>query len=153
MSTQFQSTMGFTATLPEGSASVAESSAGPGSEQFSLPGGTILSVVRDDEQVGNYAQTIEWTQKMAAWYQSQFAGQVVSEGSLPGDGKELYAVAVDFNDNDSVPRIASVVGMHFPGSAFYGLTLLSIVTDPEAGVDTKLIQQLVDGITLTATAS
>lgn len=153
MSTKFQSSMGFTATLPEGSAAVAESSAGPGSEQFSLPGGTLLSVVRDDEQVGNYAQTIEWTQKMAAWYQNQFAGQVVSEGSLPGDGKELYAVAVNFRDSDAVPRIASVVGLHFPGSAFYGLTLLSIVTDPAAGVDTQLVQQLVNGITLTTATS
>lgn len=146
MTIEFSSDIGFTTQLPDGSFRVEESSAGAGTEQFSLPGGAYVSLVRDDGQVHDYAQAMEWAQKMAAYYQDEFGGRVLTEGRLQSAGKQSYAVAVAYRDPDEVPRLATITGILFPGGAFFGLTLLAVA--PDGDPDVTFVQGIVDGMAL-----
>lgn len=153
MAIEIDSFLGFSASVPEGSFVVPESSAGAGSEQISLPGDILFSMVRDDDTVRDYAQTVEWTQKLASFYTDHFNGETRTEGRLDGEGKESYAVAVEFSDEIGVLRIAALVGIRFDAGAFFGLTLVWPVTDPEQEPDVALIKRVVDGVTFSPSAA
>lgn len=148
MTVELRSEIGFTASVPDGSILLPDSNGGPVSAQISLPDNVLLTVVRDDELIHDYAQVLEWTQKMAAFYQSEFDGTVLTEGSLQSEGKKVYVVVVRFDDAEGVPRIASVAGVRFLSGEFFGLTLNAVNPDPEPSADIPLIQSTVDGLSL-----
>lgn len=143
MSHQFQTDLGLTLTLPEGSEPVPESSAGPNSRQFSLANGDVVSLIRDDATAATLAGVIAWTQGMAAHYVQNYGAVEEMQGSINSPGKEAYAYAVSFKDADGVPRRATLIGVLAEGT-FAGATLLSI----NAGqpLDATLVQGIVDGI-------
>lgn len=153
MTIELHSDLGFSAVLPEGSLIQADSSGGPSSAQISIPGDILFSMVRDDETVQNYAQTIEWTQKFASFYTFTYAGEVVMEGSVASEGRQSYAVAVDFTDQNADRRIATVVGMKFDTGEFFGLTLLDPVTEPGQQPDAAMVKRIVDGVSARESAA
>jgi hypothetical protein len=153
VSIELHSALGFSAVLPDGSFLLADSSGGPQSEQISIPGDILFSMVRDDDTVHDYAQTIEWTEKFASFYTFTYHGVIQMAGSIASEGKQSYAVAVDFTDQNGNQRIATVVGMKFGTGEFFGLTLLDPVTEPGQQPDAQWVKQIVDGISVNAAAA
>lgn len=143
MSNHFQTELGLTITLPEGSEPVHESSAGPDSRQFSLSNGDVVSLVRDDSAAANLAGIIAWTQGMAAHYVREYGAVEEMQGSISSPGKESYAYAVAFKDTEGVPRRATLIGV-LAGGIFAGATLLSI--DAGLPLEASMVQEIVDGI-------
>lgn len=152
MAIELHSTLGFSTVLPEGSFILTESSGGPESVQISIPGDILFSMVRDDDAVQDYAQTIEWTEKFASFYTFTYDGALRLQGSVASEGKRTYAVAVDFTDQSGDRRIATVVGMKFDAGQFFGLTLLDPVTEPGQQPDVAMVKRVVDGISVSSAA-
>ncbi|NYE95655.1 hypothetical protein FHU41_001905 [Psychromicrobium silvestre] len=150
MNIELSSEVGFTASLPEGSFVVAESSAGPGSEQISLPGDILFSMVRDDSTVQSYAAVIEWTEKMASYYSTTKKGEKIAEGALESQGKKCFTSLTLYPHSETEPKVAAVTGIRFDSGEFFGLTLLWPVLDLDLEPQIDRVQRIVDGISLNA---
>lgn len=148
MSIEFDTQLGLTLTTPDGTVSVEESVAGPGSVQYLLPGGVFISLVRDDQAVSTTAQLIGWTQRMSQFYVERYATQEDISGRIESSGKEAYAYALAFTDAQEVPHYATLLGVLFPTGEFFGVTILTI--DLGEPLDTTLIQAIADGLALTS---
>lgn len=144
MSIQFSTGLGLQLTLPDGAESIAESSAGPLSAQFSLPGGEVVSAIRDDAAASSLAGVIAWTQSMAGHYTAEYGAVEEMQGSIPAQDREGYAYSVCFTDAEQTPRRATLAGCLLPGGGFAGITLLSI--NDGSTLDTALVQEIVRGI-------
>lgn len=148
MSNTFSTTLGISLTLPDGSAVIEESSAGPLSLQFSLANGDVISVVRDDQGVNDLASTIAWTEAMAEYYVKEFGAVEELSGSLESEGKTSFAYSVAYSDAQEVARRATLIGVLLDGGAFVGITLITI--NDGKPLDVELVQEIVNGVSVNA---
>ena len=144
MSQQFDTGLGLTLVLPDGTKPVEESSAGPASRQFSLVNGDVVSVVRDDTAAVDLAGLVIWAQAMAEHYVHEFGAVEDAQGNITSAGKQSYAYAVTFKDANGVPRRATLIATLLAEGIFAGITLVAI--NAGQALDIELIQQLVDGL-------
>ncbi|MET4003195.1 MULTISPECIES: hypothetical protein [Arthrobacter] len=148
MSQPFDTGLGLTLVLPDGAQAIEVSSAGPASRQFSLVRGEVISVVRDDGAALEFPDLLAWAQGMAQHYVQDFDAVEEAQGTISSDGKQSYAYAVTFNDANGVPRRATLIATLLAGGLFAGITLLAI--NAGQGLDTELVQELVDGLARSA---
>src|SRR5690348_7743719 len=112
------SKLGFGIELPDGSFLVDHSSAGPGSEQISMPGDVLLTVVRDDDLVQTYPHVIEWSEKMAQLYLSRDQSAALGQGRVVSPSAQTYATVVGFVGAQAQPLMVATVGMLHSQGAF-----------------------------------
>lgn len=148
MSVDLQTEFGYKLVAPDGSKLLDDSSAGPGSAQFMIPVNTFVTAMVDNS-VSNYADTISWTESLARYYTREYQGEEIGQGAVQSEGKESYAVAVKYVDQNSVKRVASCVGVHFNSGGFLGIAVLTVDAADQPSVDAELIRSIVDGLELT----
>lgn len=146
MSIQFRTELGVSISLPDGSEPVSVSSAGVNSQQFSLPSGDLVSMIRDYGSFGSLADVVAWTQGSANYYVVEFEAVEEMQGAIHSPAKQSYAFTVSFTDRDQTPRRATLIGCLLDDGAFVGMTLLTI--DAGIPLDTELVEGLVTGLTL-----
>jgi hypothetical protein len=121
--------LGFTVDLPDGSLPQAETSAGPRTAQFGLPGGILLTVVPREPAVRSFADAVGWANLLAEPYLA--SGAVAASGTLGIEGADTFAKAVVYDGADGAPCAAATVALRFPDGRFIGLVVLWPVVQAE----------------------
>ncbi len=140
---RLESRTGWRLRLPDGSLFLEEPSSGPGTEQISLPGDILLTLIPDD-RVGHLGQVLEWSQHQAQRFVTDRGGELVAEGSIPSAGT-AYACLVGFAGHTADRWIVASVGL-LRDAAFLGLLILWPVTDPAMEPDLTLVRRVVNAV-------
>lgn len=145
MSVHVESPLGFTADFPEHTQVLEDSTAGPNSEQYGLPGGVLVTVIKDDTSVQDAPQANGWAHLMSAFYLEERAGTLLAEGELNLPGKAAYAVVVGYGDGDGSAKVAATVGV-WENGRFIGVVVIWPYLDAEAEPRLGMLKEVVAGI-------
>lgn len=143
MSVHIESPLGFTADFPEHTQVLADSTAGPNSEQYGLLGGVLVTVIKDDNSVQDAPQATGWAHLMSDFYLGERGGTLLTEGELNLPGKATYAVVVGYDDRGpgngaegvAQGKVAATVGVWEDGR-FIGVVVIWPYLNP--GVEPRL---------------
>ncbi len=147
MTVHVESPLGFTADFPEYTQTLDESSAGPGTEQYGLPGDVLVTVIRDDKSVEGAPQITGWAHLMSDFYLKGRAGHKISEGQLNLEGKDTYAVMVGYDSPVGSAQIAAPVGI-WEKDKFLGLVVIWPVVNPEKEPRVDMLKEIVGAISV-----
>lgn len=142
MTVHIESPLGFAADFPGHTQVLADSAAGPNSEQYGLPGGVLVTVIMDDASVRDAPQANGWAHLMAGFYRDERAGAVLAEGELGLPGKAAYAVVVGYNDGGGSPKIAATAGVWERGR-FIGVVAIWPAIDPSVEPRLGMLKEIV----------
>ncbi|SLJ91886.1 hypothetical protein [Arthrobacter sp. P2b] len=135
MSVHIESPLGFTADFPEHTQVLGDSTAGPNSGQYGLPGDVLVTVIKDDTSVQDAPQANGWAHLMSGFYREERGGTLLAEGELNLPGKAAYAVVVGYDDAGGAGKVAATVGV-WERSRFIGVVVIWPYVDP--GVEPRL---------------
>ncbi|WP_258803750.1 hypothetical protein [Pseudarthrobacter sp. NS4] len=154
MSVHIESPLGFTADFPEHTQVLADSTAGPNSEQYGLMGGVLVTVIKDDTSVQDAPQATGWAHLMADFYREERGGTLLAEGELNLPGKAAYAVVVGYDDgdpgNDNVEgtgKVAATVGV-WEGGRFIGVVVIWPYLNPDVEPRLGMLREIVASISV-----
>ncbi|MEE2568805.1 hypothetical protein V1638_05270 [Pseudarthrobacter sp. J64] len=147
MTLHIESPLGFTADFPENTQVLEESSGGPGTEQYGLPGDVLVTVFKDNGSVNGAPQITGWAHLMSDFYLKGRAGHKISEGELNLPGKDSYAVMVGYDSPVGSAQIAAPVGIWEQGK-FLGAVVIWPVVNPEIEPRVDLLKDIVGAISL-----
>lgn len=147
MSVHIESPLGFTADFPEYTQVLEESSAGPGTEQYGLPGDVLVTVIKDDRSVEGAPHITGWAHVMSDLYLKGRSGHTISEGQLDLPGKDTYAVLVGYDSPVGSAQIAAPVGIWEDGQ-FLGVLVIWPVVNPDIEPRIDLLKDIVGAISL-----
>jgi hypothetical protein len=145
MSVHIESPLGFTADFPEHTQVLADSSAGPNSEQYSLQGGVLVTVIKDDTSVQGAPEANGWAHLMAEFYLQERKGTLLTEGELNIPGRSAYAVLVGYTDAQGSSKVAATVGTWEDGR-FIGVLVIWPYVNPEVEPRVDLLKEIVSAI-------
>jgi len=138
--TMLLASAGWVLRLPFGSVVLADPSSGPGTEQISLPGDILLTLI-PDQRVRRVGECLEWTQHEARRFVTDRAGDALAEGAIRMAGRDAYACLVGFDGHTGQRWIVAAVGVLRAGS-FLGLLVLWPVVDPAQEPDLALVRRV-----------
>lgn len=147
MTVHIESPLGFTADFPEYTQAMEDSAAGPNSEQYALPGGVLVTVIKDDTSVKDAPQANGWAHLMSEFYIEERGGTVVTEGELNLPGKASYAVVVGYTDHTGDARIAATVGV-WENRRFIGVLVIWPYVNPEIEPRIGMLKEIVASISV-----
>ncbi|MFJ3956311.1 hypothetical protein [Arthrobacter sp. NPDC090010] len=150
MTMRIDSELGFSAEFPDWTIVLDESTAGPGTEQYGLPGNILVTVIKDEQAVQSAPQLSGWAHLMAEFY-LQKNGRVLAEGDLQLEGRQSYAVMVAFESEDGEAKSATSVAV-LQNGRFLGFLVVRPETDPEAEPRTEDVREIVGAVTVNAAA-
>lgn len=131
---------GWRLRLPDGSMVLADPSSGPGTEQISLPGDILLTLI-PDQRVQHLGQLLEWAQHQAGRFVADRAGDPLVEGAIRLPGRDAYASLVGFDGHTGQRWTVAAVGLLRAGR-FLGLLILWPVVDPPLEPDLSLVRRV-----------
>lgn len=131
---------GWLLRLPVGSMVLADPSSGPGTEQISLPGDILLTLI-PDQRVRHLGQLLEWAQHQAGRFVTDRGGDPLAEGAVRLPGRDAYASLVGFDGHTGQRWIVAAVGLLRAGR-FLGLLVLWPVVDPALEPDLSLVRRV-----------
>ena len=146
MSVNIESPLGFTADFPKHTQVLGDSTAGPNTEQYGLPGGVLVTVIKDNSVQGA-PQANGWAHLMSGFYLEERAGSLLTEGELNLPGKDAYAVVVGYNDAGGSPKVAAAVGLWESGR-FIGVVVIWPCTNPEVEPRLGVLKDIVAAISV-----
>ena len=147
MSVHIESPLGYTADFPEHTQVLADSAAGPNTEQYGLLGGVLVTVIKDDTSVTDAPQAIGWAHLMSEFYLEERAGTRLAEGELNLPGKASYAVLVGYTDPAGAARVAATVGV-WENSRFIGVVVIWPYVNPEIEPRVDMLKEIVSAISV-----
>jgi len=147
MPVHIESPLGFTADFPEHTQILEESSAGPDTEQYGLPGDVLVTVIKDDTSVHGAPQANGWAHLMSGFYLEERAGTLLTEGELNLPGKAAYAVVVGYDDAGGAAKVAATVGVWESGR-FIGVVAIWPCVNPEAEPRLGMLREIVASISV-----
>ena len=145
MSVHIESPLGFTAHFPEHTQVLGDSSAGPNSEQYGLPGDVLVTVIKDDTSVQGAPQANGWAHLMSEFYLQERKGTLLTEGELNIPGRSAYAVLVGYTDAQGSAKVAATVGT-WEDDRFIGVLVIWPYVNPEAEPRVDLLKGIVTAI-------
>ncbi|MFP5311311.1 MAG: hypothetical protein ACLGH7_02705 [Actinomycetes bacterium] len=145
MSVHIESPLGFTADFPEHTQVLDDSTAGPNTGQYGLPGGVLVTVIKDDTSVQDAPQATGWAHLMAGFYLEERGGTLLAEGGLDLPGKDTYAVVVGYDDDGGPAKVAATVGM-WERERFVGVVAIWPYLNPEVEPRLEMLKEIVAGI-------
>ncbi|MDQ0145344.1 MULTISPECIES: hypothetical protein [Pseudarthrobacter] len=145
MSVHIESPLGFTADFPEHTQVLDDSTAGPNSGQYGLPGGVLVTVIKDDTSVQDAPQANGWAHLMAGYYLEDRGGTLLAEGELDLPGKAAYAVVAGYDDDGGPAKVAATVGV-WESNRFIGVVVVWPYLDPEAEPRLDMLKEIVAAI-------
>jgi hypothetical protein len=146
MSVHIESPLGFTADFPEHTQVLESSTAGPGSEQYGLPGGVLVTVIKDETSVRDAPQATGWAHLMAGFYLEERGGTLLAEGELDLPGKAAYAVVAGYGDAGA-GKVAATVGV-WENGRFIGVVVIWPYASPEVEPRLGMLKEIVAGISV-----
>lgn len=153
MTVNIDSPLGFRAEFPEHTLTLDESTGGPLTEQYGLPGNVLVTLYQDRNVPVDVAGANLWAHRQGDYYLNEMNASQLTEGALNGDGKEAYVVMLKLPAGDEeAPRIVSCVGMVQNGS-FLGLVTVWPVFDESVEPRTELLREIVGSVTVLPPAS
>ena len=147
MSVHIESPLGFAADFPEHTQVLDGSTAGPNSEQYGLPGGVLVTVIKDDTSVQDAPQANGWAHLMAGYYLGERAGTLLAEGELKLPGKAAYGVVVGYGDGAGEAKVAATVGVWESGR-FIGVVVIWPYLDSEKEPRLDMLKEIVGAISV-----
>ena len=147
MAVHIESPLGFTADFPEHTQVLADSTAGPESEQYGLLGDVLVTVIRDETSVQGAPQANGWAHLMAGFYLEDRAGTLLTEGELNLPGKAAYAVVVGYDDAQGSGKVAATVGV-WENGRFIGVVVIWPYISPEAEPRLGMLKDIVGSISV-----
>lgn len=145
MSVHIDSPLGYTAQFPDFTQALDDSTAGPETEQFALPGNVLVTVIKDATSVKDAPQITGWAHLMSEFYLRERGGQKLTEGELDLPGKASFAVVVGYTSADGSPKAAATVGI-WEESTFLGIVVIWPFVDPELEPRLELLRDVVGAI-------
>lgn len=147
MSVHIESPLGYTADFPEHTQVMEDSTAGPNSEQYTLLGGVLVTVIKDDTSVTDAPQANGWAHLMSEFYIEERGGTKLTEGELNLPGKASYAVLVGYTDHAGDARIAATVGV-WENNRFIGVLVIWPYVNPEIEPRIGMLKEIVSSISV-----
>jgi len=147
MTVNIESPLGFRAEFPEHTLTLEESTGGPQTEQYGLPGNVLVTLYQDRNVPADVSGANLWAHRQGDYYLKEMDATQLTEGALNGDGKESYVVMLRLPGGEDEPRIVSCVGMVQNGS-FLGLVTVWPVYDEAVEPRTELLREIVGSITV-----
>lgn len=147
MSVHIESPLGYTADFPEHTQALEESAAGPGSEQYALRGGVLVTVIKDDTSVTDAPRANAWAHLMSEFYLGERGGVLLTQGELNLPGKAAYAVLVGYTDPAGSARVAATVGV-WENNRFIGVLVIWPYVNPEMEPRVGMLKEIVAGISV-----
>ncbi|WP_458780022.1 hypothetical protein [Arthrobacter sp. D3-16] len=147
MSVHIESPLGFTAEFPEHTQVLEDSTAGPNTEQYGLPGGVLVTVIKDDTSVQGAPQANGWAHLMSGFYLEEKAGTLLTEGELNLPGKAAYAVVAGYDDAEGSGKVAATVGVWERGR-FIGLVAIWPYVNPDVELRLSMLKEIVASISV-----
>jgi hypothetical protein len=147
MSVHIESPLGFTADFPEHTQVLGDSTAGPNSEQYGLPGDVLVTIIKDDTSVQDAPQANGWAHLMSGFYRRERDGTLLAEGELNLPGKAAYAVAVGYDDAGGAGKVATTVGV-WERSRFIGLVVIWPYANPAVEPRLGMLKEIVAAISV-----
>ena len=148
MSVHIESPLGFTAEFPEHTQVLADSTAGPNTEQYGLLGEVLVTVIADDVSVQGAPQANGWAHLMSEFYLNERSGTLLTEGELNLPGKAAYAVVVGYSDDETgLAKIAAPVGVWESGR-FIGVVAIWPYANPSVEPRLGMLKEIVAAISV-----
>lgn len=147
MTVHIESPLGFTADFPPHTQALADSTGGPNTEQYGLLNGVLVTVIKDDTSVADAPQATGWAHLMSGYYLEDLGGTALAEGELNLPGKSAYAVAVGYDDQEGVARVAATVGVIESGR-FLGVVVIWPYLNAQVEPRLDLLREIVAGISV-----
>jgi len=147
MSVHIESPLGFTADFPEYTQVLDDSAAGRNTGQYGLPGGVLVTVIKDDASVQDAPQANGWAHLMSGFYLEERGGTLLAEGELNLPGKAAYAVVVGYGDDGGPAKVAATVGV-WESARFIGVVVIWPYLDPRAEPRLDMLKEIVGSISV-----
>lgn len=147
MPLHIDSPLGFTADFPEFTEPMAESTAGPNTEQYGLLGDVLVTVIKEGQSVETPADANAWAHIKSDYYLNERGGSILAEGELNLPGKASYAVVTGYQDADGAARSAATVGV-WENNRFLGLVVIWPVVNPGVEPRIGMVKEIVGAISL-----
>jgi len=152
MTVNIDSLLGFRAEFPEHTLTLEESTGGPLTEQYGLPGNVLVTLYQDRNIPADVAGANLWAHRQGDYYLEEMDASQLTEGALHDSGKEAYVVMLKLPAGEEQSRIVSCVGMVQNG-AFLGLVTVWPVFDEVVEPRTELLREIVGSVTVLPPAS
>jgi hypothetical protein len=146
MSVHIESPLGFTADFPEHTQVLGDSTAGPNSGQYGLPGDVLVTVIKDDTSVQDAPQANGWAHLMSGFYREERGGTLLAEGELNLPGKAAYGVVVGYHAGGAA-KVAATVGIWEHGR-FIGVVVIWPYANPEVEPRLGMLKEIVASISV-----